>query len=148
MNDFDAMMNYIEGLQQGIKKEVLYRSPKSLNEAIRTAAEFDATFSKSLNTKCYFLHINSSHFATPRALLQDYSQAGSKPQSVDTSPEPMELCNIQDHYSPYYNTRNYRYSYSGYRGGYRGSRSRGRALPLGVGVYVAEVEHSTGPGQD
>lgn len=46
MNENDQILNYIEGLQESIRNELIYRQPKSLNEAIELAQLYEAAKEK------------------------------------------------------------------------------------------------------
>ena len=107
MNDFDAMMHFIEGLRVETKEEVLYRSPKSLKEAIRTASEFDSAFYSSLNMKRYFSHIDHPSGQNTAKLMQNYPRSSSvSPRRTESNTDPMEICNLQGEPAPYYRSRN------------------------------------------
>lgn len=79
MNENDQILNYIEGLQDPIKNELIYRQPKSLNEAIELAQLYESAKGKK------------KHFeAAAMPNVQSFSDLRG-----DTRASPMEIGSIK-----------------------------------------------------
>ena len=71
------MMNFIEGLRQTTQKNVLYKNPETLEEAIQE------------ELKC-----NSAYFAAPSAAMYLRQLGGNHSSPSIPAPEPMDLSNM------------------------------------------------------
>ena len=60
MTTFSAMIHYIDGLRRNTQREVNYRSPNNLEEAIKIAFEYDTSLHSKLNPERYYSAIRNS----------------------------------------------------------------------------------------
>lgn len=83
MSNFDAMMNFIEGLRHTTQKHVLYKDPTSLEEAIQEAMKYDSAYFAAPSAKMYLQQLGG-----------DQAPSGPPPGIAPVGPEPMDLTNV------------------------------------------------------